>query len=92
MILLLQVVKLIQTIDDAENLDLVMPMYNLIEYSSNYFERTGSLWFHSKDEPSNFNADIASDVNFKSFLYKSKLLESTEADGAMEFQKMQQLL
>ena len=25
------------TIDDAENLDLVIPMYNLIEYSSNYF-------------------------------------------------------
>ena len=28
------------TIDDAEDLDLVMPMYNLIEYSSNYSERT----------------------------------------------------
>ena len=33
------------TIDDAEDLDLVMPMYNLIEYSSNYSETTGSLWF-----------------------------------------------
>ena len=31
------------TIDDAENLDLIMPMYNLIEYSSNYFETTGNL-------------------------------------------------
>ena len=31
------------TIDDAENLDLVMPMYNLIEYSSNYPETTGRL-------------------------------------------------
>ena len=31
------------TIDDAENLDLVMPMYNLIECSSNYFETTGSF-------------------------------------------------
>ena len=31
------------TIDNAENLDLVMPIYNLIEYSSNYFETTGSL-------------------------------------------------
>ena len=36
------------TIDEAENLDLVMPMYNLIEYSSNYSETTGSLWFYSK--------------------------------------------
>ena len=36
--------------DDAENLDLVMPMYNLVEYSSNYSETTGSLWFYSKDK------------------------------------------
>ena len=33
------------TIDDAEGLYLVMPIYNLIEYSSNYSETTGSLWF-----------------------------------------------
>ena len=31
------------TINDAECLDLVIPMYNLIEYSSNYSESTGSL-------------------------------------------------
>ena len=30
-------------IDDAEDLDLVMPVYNLIEYSSNYSEAIGSL-------------------------------------------------
>ena len=41
--------------DDAEDLDLVMPMFNLIEYSSNYSETTGSLWFYSKDEVTNFN-------------------------------------
>ena len=35
------------TIDDAKDLDLVMLMYNLIEYSSNYSETTGSLWFCS---------------------------------------------
>ena len=35
-------------IDDAEYLDLVMPMYNLIEYSSNYSETTRSSWFISK--------------------------------------------
>ena len=28
------------TIDDAENVDLLMPMYNVIEYSSNYSETT----------------------------------------------------
>ena len=36
--------------DDSEDLDLVMPMYNLLEYSSNYSEATRSLWFYSKDE------------------------------------------
>ena len=72
------------TIDDAEDLDLVMPMYNLIEYSSNYSETTGSLWFYSKDEATDFNADIVNDNNFKSFKYKAKLLGNTvaQADNA----------
>ena len=43
-----------KTIDDAEDLDLVMPMNNPIEYSSNYSETTGSLWFYSKDEATSF--------------------------------------
>ena len=33
------------TINDAKDLDLVIPMYNLIECSSNYSDTTGSLWF-----------------------------------------------
>ena len=33
-------------------------MNNLIEYSSNYSETTGSLWFYSKDEATEFNNDI----------------------------------
>ena len=53
------------TIDDAE----VMPMCNLIEYSSNYSETTGCLWFYSKDEATNFTADIADTNEFKSFKY-----------------------
>ena len=32
-------------IDDAKNFDLVMPMYSLIEYNSNYFEMAGCSWF-----------------------------------------------
>ena len=69
------------TIDDAEDLDLVMPMYNLIEYSSSYSETTGSLWFYSEYVVTNFNTDIANINNFKSFKYKTKLLKKTEADG-----------
>ena len=64
------------TIDDAKDLDLVMPMYILIEYSSNYSETAGSLWFYSKDEAIGFNADIANTNNFKSLMYKAKLLEN----------------
>ena len=70
------------TIDDAEKLDLVMPMYNLIEYSSNFSETTGSLWFYSKDQATNFNANIENTNNFKPFNYKAKLLENTVSYGA----------
>ena len=37
------ITKVDETIDDAEDLDLVMPMYHLIDYSSKYSETTGSL-------------------------------------------------
>ena len=48
-----------QQINDVENLDLVMPMYKLIEYSSCYSETTQSLWFYLKDYATNFDADTA---------------------------------
>ena len=44
-------------------------MYNLIEYSPNCSETTGNLWFYSKDEATNFNADIADTIlNFSSIM------------------------
>ena len=57
-------------------------MSNLIKYSSNYSETTGSLCFYSKDEKTNYNNNIASTDDFKSFKYKAEFLENTEADGA----------
>ena len=39
-------------IDNAEDLDVVMSMYNLLEYSKNYRKTTGSLWNYYRDEPS----------------------------------------
>ena len=56
-------------------------MYNLIEYSSNYSETTGSLWFYSKDEETNFDANIENtdDLNLSSVNYWAKLLGNTEA-------------
>ena len=44
-----------------------MPIYSLTEYSLNYSETAGNLWFYSKDEATNFNADIANNNNFRSF-------------------------
>ena len=40
-------------IDNAEDLDVVMPMYNLLEYSKNYRKTTGSLWNYYRDKPNN---------------------------------------
>ena len=38
-------------IDNAEYIDIVIPMYNLIEYSDNYSKTSGSLWQYCKEIP-----------------------------------------
>ena len=53
-------------IDNAQDIDIVMPMYNLIEYSDNYSKTSGSLWQYYKDDP---NDNIE---NSESFKYKIK--------------------
>ena len=70
----------IDGIIDAQDLDLIIPMYNLLKYSSNYSDTTGSLWFYSKDEAE--NANIVSNNNFKIFRYKIRLIGNTVADEA----------
>ena len=55
---------------------------NLIEYSTTYSEKTGSLWFYFKDEVADFNTDIAKASNFKYFRCKAKLLGDTVAQLA----------
>ena len=65
------------TIDDVEDLDLVMSMYNVIEYSSNYSKTTGSLWFNSKDEATDFNNNIKNTDDFK-FFKKLTMTEQLE--------------
>ena len=64
-----------------------MLMHNLLEYSSDHFDTTCSLWFYSKDETINFNA--VDNNAFKSFKYKAKLLENIETDGANTILKNQ---
>ena len=38
-------------IDNAHDIDIIMPMYNLIEYSDNYSKTSGILWQYYKDDP-----------------------------------------
>ena len=73
------------TTDHAGDLDLIMPMHNLIEYSSNYSETTGILWFYSNDEGSNLDVDVANNSNFNSFEYKAKLIGKTVAQDPLNY-------
>ena len=46
-------------VDNAKDIDIAMPMYNLIEYSYNYSQTSGSLWQYCNDIPAiNDNGDI----------------------------------
>ena len=54
--------------DNAEDLDVVMPMYNLLEYSKNYRKATGSLWNYYRDEPND-----PPSTNSASFKYKTSI-------------------
>ena len=57
-----------------------MPMYNLIEYSDNYPDTSGSLWNFKRDEIIN-NTDVTNDNNAPAFKYKSNLIGNTENNG-----------
>ena len=59
-------------IDNAEDLDVVIPMYNMLEYSKSYRKTTGSLWNYYRDEPS----DPLS-LDSESFKYKASITGNT---------------
>ena len=62
-------------VDTTENLDIVMPMYNLIEYSDNYKDSSATLYQYKRDEPPEANAiDDLTANNSSSFKYKISLL------------------
>ena len=65
-------------IDEADFINITMPMYNLIEYSVNYSSTSGSLWHFGRDEIIN-NADVTNDGNAPSF--KHSLIGNTENNG-----------
>ena len=80
----LKIVLHLQDVETAENLDIIKPMYNVIEHSGNYSDSSGSLYQFKRDEsPTNgINLlNVALD-NSTSFKYKTSLFEkATDADG-----------
>ena len=71
-------------VDNAKDIDIVMPMYNLIEYSDNYSKTSGSLWQFCKDIPAVNNEGNIVDFNganaTDSFNFKTKITGQTDDD------------
>ena len=61
--------------DNAHDIDIVMAMYNLIEYSDNYSKTSGSLWQYYKDDPKD---NLTDSESFKS---KVKITGKTPVNG-----------
>ena len=73
-------------VETAENLDIIMPMYNLIQYSDNYSDSSESLYqFKREESPMNNDGNplnVALNNDSSSFKYKASLLgKATDADG-----------
>ena len=72
-------------IDSAEDSDIVMPMYNLLEYSDNHSTTLESLWNYYRDEINDDEKEIDNNntlnnnkaITSKSFEYKRKTIGST---------------
>ena len=79
-------------IDHAKAIDVVMSMFNLLEYSDNYLKTSGSLWQYYRDEPFiNDNGviiNVPDDPDNASFKYKQKITAQTENDGTKDVQIM----
>ena len=70
-----------ELIEDADDLDIVMPMYNLFEYSKNYRKTIGSFYNYYRDELNN-DANLANFANnnivsSEAFKYKTKIIDNT---------------
>ena len=79
-------------IDNAKDIDIVMPMYNFIEYSDNYAKSTGSLWQYCKDIPARNNNDEIIEFTAgnptDSFNFKAKFTGQTGDDGTKNVEIM----
>ena len=67
-------------VDKADIINITMPMYNLLKYSDNYSDTSGSLWNLKRNEIEE-HAGLTIN-NASSFKYKAYLIGNTVADGA----------
>ena len=78
--------------DNAEYIDITMPMYNLIKYSDNYSKTFGSLWQYCKEIPAINNNGVTVDFNgvnaTDSFNFKTKITGQTNDDGIINVEIM----
>ena len=59
-------------IDNARDIDIGMPMYNLLEYSDNYLITSGSLWQYYREEPALTDAGALANFPGNGALFKFK--------------------
>ena len=79
-------------IDNAKYIDIVMPTYNLIEYSDNYSNTLGSLWQYCKEIPALNNngaiTNLSGDNVTDSFNFKAKMTDETNNNGRIDVETM----
>ena len=72
-------------VDEADFINITMPMYNVIEYRDNYSDTSRSLWGFKRDKVAD-NANVTNN-NVPSFKYKANLIGNTETNETKKEQK-----
>ena len=79
-----------ELIEDADDLDIVTPMYNLLEYSKNYRKTIGSLYNYYRDalsdDADNNQFNNIKLVNSNTFKYKNKIINNTNNAGTKDIE------
>ena len=79
-------------IDNAKDIDIVIPMYNLSQYSDNYAKTSGSLWQYCKDIPARNNnneiEEFTEGNTIDSFNFKAKITGQIGNDGTKDVEIM----
>ena len=66
-------------VDEPKIINIIMPVFNMIQYSDNYSDASGSLWGFKRDGI-NTDANVCT-ANSSSFKYESCIIGNREADG-----------